>query len=176
MKRIECLALFFLLLLSTGLTAQEDAITEYFDQYVDDENFTSIYISGRMFQMVSNLPENEEFNADIKSILSDLDGLRILSTEANGKKYFQEAIKLLPIKSYAPLMKVRDESEEVQFLIQERDGLIRELLLLVGSEDEFVLLSFTGKIDLEKISRLSGAINIGGLEHLDKIGSSKENR
>jgi len=40
---------------------------------------------------------------------------------------------------------------------------------LVGSPDEFVLVSILGKIDLDKISQLSKQLDIDGVEHLEKI-------
>ncbi len=163
-----------LLWCSTGILAQDDAIITYFDKYLDDEKFTSVYISGRMFEMISILPENEEFDADVKSILANLNGLRILSIEENGKQYFEEARTTLPLNKYEPLMTVRDGDQEVVFLILESEDEIKELLLLVGGEEEFVFLSFVGKIDLQKIASLTGTININGLEHLEKIEKGKK--
>jgi hypothetical protein len=66
-------------------------------------------------------------------------------------------------------MTIRDGNSNVRFLIKSKEDLIEELLLLVGSEEEFVMISFVGKIDLEKISKLSNSANIEGLQHLEKI-------
>ena len=46
---------------------------------------------------------------------------------------------------------------------------INELLLLVGSEDEFVMVSFVGMISLDKISKLANVLDVEGAEHLDKL-------
>jgi hypothetical protein len=53
-------------------------------------------------------------------------------------------------------MTVRNADEQnVDFLVKEdAAGTMEELLLLVGGGEEFVLMSFVGKIDMEKISRL----------------------
>ena len=40
---------------SLGLQAQNDAISRYFDQYVEDENFTTVYVSPKMFQILGKL-------------------------------------------------------------------------------------------------------------------------
>jgi hypothetical protein len=57
----------------------------------------------------------------------------------------------------------------VRIWSRDKGSIIEELLLLVGSPDEFVLLSLTGKIDLDKISELSNTLDVQGLEHLDKL-------
>jgi hypothetical protein len=58
-------------------------------------------------------------------------------------------------------MTVREgNSEHVQFLVKDsQDGeIIDELLLLVGGEnEEFVLVSFIGQIDLNEVGKLAKA-------------------
>lgn len=148
--------------------AQQDAITTYFDKYVEDEEFMVVYISPKMFEMIGKL-DIDEMDEEVKDVLSDLKGLRILSRDTLGSKYYKEAISLINPKEYETLMTVRDEGENVQFLLKENEkGEIIELLLLVGG-DEFFLLSFLGTIDLKKISKLANNFEVSGMEHLDKI-------
>jgi len=47
--------------------------------------------------------------------------------------------------------------------------------LLVGGTEEFVMVSFVGKIDLDKISRLAKKLDVDGVEHLDKLGDRESN-
>ena len=49
--------LFFALIVFTtlGLQAQNDAISRYFDQYIEDERFTAVYVSPKMFQILGKL-------------------------------------------------------------------------------------------------------------------------
>ena len=58
-------------------------------------------------------------------------------------------------------MTVREKAGgNVQFMVKDGDkeGVIRELLLLVGGEDsEFVLMSFIGDINLKNIGKLAKA-------------------
>jgi hypothetical protein len=171
---MKYLTILFALFLTAGtLTsaqAQEDAISKYFAKYVDDERFTVVYISGKMFQMFNKMEldlEDEEAEA-IMSVVKDLKGLRILTTETDGAKFYQEALQTINTKGYETLMEVREgKTENVKFLVKDsNDGnTLDELLLLVGGEDEdFVLLSFMGKIDLNQIGKLSKAFddNDGG--------------
>ena len=150
-----------LLAASTTANAQIDAISKYFSKYVDDERFTVVYISPKMFQLIDKMDINlddAEANA-IKEVVKDLRGLRILVAEENGKEFYKEATQLINKKEYEVLMTVRNKGEEsVDFLIKDNGSdIIDELLMIVGGPDEFVLMSFVGQIDINKISEMAKA-------------------
>lgn len=162
---------FFFLALFSNLViyGQVDAIEKYFNQYLDDERFTVVYISPKMFNMVAKM-DIEDLDPEVKDVISDLKGLRILTTEINANDFYKEALQKINTKEYEVLMKVRDGDENVHFLIKDNGGdTIHELLLIVGGSSDFVLLSFVGNIDLNKISKLANSMDIKGVEHLDKI-------
>lgn len=163
------------LCLTTGLTlrAQSDAIAQYFEKYMYDDRFTVVFISPKMFDMVSKMdlraPEPE--TQAVLEIIEGLKGLRILTTRETPRKFFEEARSVLSPKGYEVLMTVRDNNsgDNVEFLVKEVGDRIQELLLLVGNPDEFVMLSFVGDIDLKKIGELSKVLNVEGAEHLEKL-------
>lgn len=156
------------LILSFSASAQSDAIERFFKDYQDDENFTIVYVSPKMFQMVSKVTDGGE-DKELSAIVKDLKGLRILTSKVNPAKVYTEANKRLNIKEYEELVTVREKDSNVRFVTKEANGVINELLLLVGGKDEFVMMSFVGNIDLSKIARLAKKLNIDGAEHLDKI-------
>ncbi|MEL6866805.1 MAG: DUF4252 domain-containing protein [Bacteroidota bacterium] len=162
--------------------AQNDAISKYFDQYVDNEDFTVVYVSAKMFELISRLEideieDNEEAKAAME-VVNDLKSIRVLTTENDPGRYYQEAINKINTNEYEMLVKVRDEGENIQLLIKD-DGTspdaISELLVLVGGEDEFVLVSLLGLIDLKKVSNIANMSNLKGLEHLDKLEDKEKN-
>lgn len=153
----------------TPATSQEDAITKYYSQYADDDDFTTVFISPKMFGMITTLGE-KDMEPEVKNALNGLKSLRILTTEKNPQQRYKEAMQKINTKEYEELMTVKDDGENVRFLTKTGpNGNILELLLIVGSKDEFVLLSFTGNIDLKTISKLSGAINVEGAQELEKL-------
>jgi len=158
---------------ATVTTAQaqtgEDAISKYFSKYVDDERFTVVYVSGKMFEMINKMDINLD-DKEAKAILDvvkNLKGLRILTTEENSLQFYDEALKIINKNQYETLMTVREgKSENVQFLVKQSGDTINELLLLVGGQDEeFVLISFIGNIELDKIGELSKAFKDKGGNH-----------
>lgn len=168
MKNFILLPLLFSTLL---VTAQADAITRFFKNYADDERFTSVYISPKMFQLVSKI-KIDDMDQDLLDVLKTLKGLHILSTEVNPQAFYKEAISKINVPEYEQLMKVRDKGEDVLFLTKYNtadNSKLDELLMLVGDEEEFTLVSFIGNIDLNKIGKLGRALKIDGSEHLDKL-------
>jgi hypothetical protein len=154
---------FTLLLLAASqpAQAQADAISKYFAKYVDDERFTVVYISPKMFQLFDKMDidlDDEEAMA-IKNVVKDLRGLRILVAEENTMQLYKEASAAINKKEYEVLMTVRNKGEEsVDFLIKDNGGdIIDELLMVIGGPDEFVLMSFVGQIDINKISEMAKA-------------------
>lgn len=162
--------LFAMFCCSFQATAQADVIEAFFEAHEEDEDFTIVYISSRMIEMISKLPI-DDMEQEVRDVIGDLKGLRIMTTEEQGMERYKALSSKLKFSEYEELMKIRDEDTNVRILIKE-DGSkkINELLLLVGSEDEFVLISFIGNIDINKIAQLSGTIEINGIEYLDNLG------
>jgi hypothetical protein len=169
-KILFSLSLFLLAVCS--LQAQNDAITRFFDKYVNDEAFTVVYVSPKMFQMAAKIETSDPEWNKFREVVKDLGGLRVLTADGitNGVALYKEALSKVPVSEYSELLTVRDGQENVRIWTRDSgDTIIDELLLLVGSPEEFVLLSFTGKIDLNKISALAKSLDIDGVEHLEKI-------
>jgi hypothetical protein len=162
------LLLVLLCMITANAFAQQNAIDRFFADYQNSDDFTSVYVSPKMFQMMSQ-SESESKNDELMSIIKDIKGLKILTTTKNSRKHYNESRKKIPVDEYEVLLDVRDAGNNVHFYTRESNGKINELLLLVGGDDEFVLMSFTGNLDLDKIGKLSGGLNIGGAEHLEKL-------
>ncbi|GAB4499431.1 MAG: hypothetical protein OHK0019_36470 [Saprospiraceae bacterium] len=178
MKKSLFLLPVFLLSAIFNLSAQNDAITRFFEKYVDDERFTVVYVSPKMFQLVSKIETDDEEWNKVRDIVKDISGLRVLAADSidDGLKYYKDALSRVPTGEYEELLTVRDGKENVRIWVKDSENIIEELVLLVGSPDEFVLLSFTGKIDLDKISELSQTLDIDGAQHLSKVKSGTNSK
>lgn len=157
------------------MQAQNDAITRFFEKYMDDERFTVVFVAPKMFQLVSKIETDDEDWNKVRDIVKDLGGLRVLTADsiADGLSFYKDALSRVPQSEYSELLTVRDGKENVRIWTKDSGNIIEELLLLVGSPDEFTMLSFTGKIDLDKISGLSKSLDVKGIEQLDKLKSNK---
>lgn len=152
----------FLLHLSVLNSQATNAIDRYFQQYLDDDRFSVVYISPKVFQLIDriqlgDIETNEQEARLLKEVAKDLRGLRILSTSTNPAAFYAEAKRKIDTQTYELLMTVRQgNSSDLQFFIYEDvEGVIREFLLLSGGPTSFTLVSFVGRINLETITRLA---------------------
>ena len=150
---------------------QNSAVDKLFDKYSGKEGYTSILISKYMFSMFSDVnPENKEFN----DLVSKLTSIKILASDSSsnnvGINFYNEIMNELPAKDYKELMVVKEKNQDIKFLVKDVNGVIVELLLVVGGKFENVLICIQGEnINLKNIAKLSKSMKINGLENLEKI-------
>jgi len=160
--------LFSLALFTTK--GQNSAVDKLFEKYSGKEGYTSILISKYMFSMFSDVdPDNKEFN----DLVGKLNSIKILASDSSnnsGVNFYKEIMKELPIKDYKELMVVKEKDQEIKFLVKDVNGLIVELLLVIGGKSDNVLICIQGdNINLKNIAKLSKSMKIDGLENLEKI-------
>lgn len=156
------------LFIFTSSWAQNDAIERFFNNYEDSDDFASVYVSPRMFEMVAKVA-GEEMEGDLAEVVRDLKGLQILKTEVEPLKYYNEAKSKLPMDEYELLVKVKEEKQNVRIFSKSSGDIIDELLVLVGGSEEFILMSFVGKIDVTKLAKLAKSLDIDGANSLELL-------
>ncbi|MEM7162112.1 MAG: DUF4252 domain-containing protein [Bacteroidota bacterium] len=171
MKRIQLfITAAFVLCCGLSVQAQNNAIDRYFDQYANDETFTKVSISSKMFNLFTNFDlENEEDQKVIESI-SKLKGLKMLVANEypEAEQTYRQAIQL-PQSRMEELMTVESKEKELKFFITEENGKIAELLMLSYEKDHMIIMSLVGDIDLKELSSLSSKMDIQGFDQLDKL-------
>lgn len=150
--------------------AQDDVITKYFGEYEGRDDFTTIYITNRMFGLIAQIPESED-EEDLMNVIRKLTGLKIITSSASDARIqlYRKAKDLLPEKGFEELMIIKEGKESINFLIDEKEGMINEFVMLIGGDDSFFLMSMMGSLTLDDISRLSKTMDIDEFEHLQKI-------
>ncbi|HTR31088.1 MAG TPA: DUF4252 domain-containing protein [Puia sp.] len=162
--RMWVLALALLMIGKAGL-AQDDAIGKFFGKYVEDDRFTVVSISPKMFRLMAKV-KWDTVSPDLKQTVSKLTSLRILSTSTTPTVFYKEALAKIDRKEYEELITVKSSKDNVRFMVKETGNTIHELLMISVGEDGFTLVSFVGDIDLDKLARLSSDMDIKGMEDL----------
>lgn len=166
--------LFLMFGVSISISAQNKAIEHLFQKYSDKEGFTSVVITKNMFQLFANAdnPSGDDFLKTVKN----LDFIKILSIkgENDGKAFYEEVQSAIPEKDYKELMTIKESGSQVKFLTLEKDGVIRELLMISGGKDESALIWIAGIIDMKSVSKIAQGMKIDGMENLEK--SEKKNK
>ena len=167
----KLLSLLVVLFLAVNANAQVDAIDKFFETYQEDDDFTMVYVSPKMFKIGAKVA-GDELDAELQSLMKDLKGLKVLRTEKDASAVYKSALNKLPTNEYEILMTARDEGQNVKILTKTKsDDIIEELLLLVGGEDEFILVSFIGNINLNDLAKVASSLDIDGVKHLEKLGN-----
>ncbi len=164
MKYLLALLICLYLAPASAQKLPQDAISTYFSEYVDNQDFTVVYISGKIFELVkdSNLDLEDLDEKEVEAVLRvvrDVQGIRVLHTDQNAMAHWKEAKKRIPTNKYELLFKVRTkDGDNVEAFIQDENAVVSELFLIFGAADNFGMFSFIGSIDLTKLSDLQRAI------------------
>lgn len=160
--------LLLMILAPLAASAQHKAVEQLFQKYSGKEGFTSVVITKNMFQLFANVEnaENDEFLKAVKN----LEFIKILSanTGADGKTFYQEILKLIPEKDFKELMVIQDADEQVKFLTAEKDGVIKDLLMVSGGKEESIVIWMAGIIDMKTVAKIAQGMNIEGMDNLEK--------
>ncbi|MBN8576664.1 MAG: DUF4252 domain-containing protein [Cytophagales bacterium] len=164
-----------LMVLAASAVHAQDAVSKFFSKYQNDESFSQVNISSKMFSLMANLDVQDAEDREVVNMISKIKGLRILAKEGarNSRELYKEALSMIPQKDFEELMTVRDKDKDMKFFIKEAGGKISELVMIAGGNDEFMVLSLFGEIDLKQVSKISKRMNIDGLQHLDGVKEKK---
>lgn len=161
-----------ILLLSLGcMVNAQDLVAEFQNKYKDNTKFTLVNISAKMFGLIADISD-----PDTESVLKNLTGFKLLKSSTDVVKYHNEALGMIKgsKRGYEELMDVREGKEHVSIYVRDEKGIVTELVILVETQQEFVLMGFIGNIDLKKIAALSKSVDVNGMEYLNKINKSNK--
>jgi hypothetical protein len=155
--------------LSLPVLGQKSAVDDLFDRYNGKEGFTSVYISSKMFSLLSKIDSDDE---EFQNLVNRIKSIRILSIDsARNVTHINFATELVPRLSrsgFEDLMTVKEPDDEIRFMIREVGDRIAELVMVTGGYGSSVV-SISGNLDLKTISSLSEGLGIEGLEGLEKV-------
>ncbi|OEK08904.1 hypothetical protein A8C32_00090 [Flavivirga aquatica] len=180
------LALFVMAIMLVPLTGM--AQKNIFEKYNDNSDVTYVSIKPKMFQMIAKMGINIE-DAEAKAYMDMVKSITSFKTIVTDNKIISTDIaKWVKSRSSAleELMEVKDDGTEVKFYVKEGkdEDHVKELLIFVNGIDkvmkenieingkqrkiETVVVSLTGDINLNEISKLTDKMNIPGGKHLEK--------
>ena len=165
MKKTFIIAILTLVCCST-VAAQKDPLRDFFKQYSNSPNATSLRIQGFLVRLAANVAEEEQASRLLKKI----NRLRLLVLE-NGEHPVREDLdrlmKNVRAEHFEDLIQVSEGAEKVNLLIREKDGLIQDILILVNEADEFLMLHLECRLQFSDLNDLD--IDVEGAEHLKSL-------
>jgi hypothetical protein len=162
---------FFLMIM--GLTGtvlgQKDPVSVAFEKFAGKNGYTVVNVSGDMLKMITQIEEQRKDT----TFMSKLNEVRILvrdkCSEVPATSFRTEVYDKLDKSVYKEMMTVKQNDEDVVILIKELNGRINEFLIIVGGDNDNVLIQAKGDILLSEMAEMAGACHMKGFEHLKQM-------
>jgi len=158
------------------------AQTSIFDKFEDMDDVSSVIVNQEAFKMLARFKGGGEEGQEYLEMVQNLNSFKVFTTEKPEIATEMTAImnKYLKSSKLTELMRVKDDDTNVKIYIRQgKDGdHVSELLMFVNGvgkymkdsdspiKAETVILSLTGDIDLNKISKLTESHIPNSGEHL----------
>ena len=140
-------------LMSTQSFAQDVAVNQFFDAYEDRESVTFVNLSGKAFDMVSEMKTTEGDDIGFNRIAGQIEGLRMLidNNDPYAKNTANRARNMLS-SQFEDLVTIRDKKADIKIAINEAQGIVSEFIIIVGADSNFALISITGNMKLSDVN------------------------
>ena len=101
MKNMKKIIAIMVLMVSLTAANGQDVISKFFSKYQNDESFTNVNISSKMFGLFTEMDVQDPEDQEVLEAISKLKGLKILAKEnaRNSRELYKEALSLIPKKT-----------------------------------------------------------------------------
>lgn len=150
------------LLLTAHLAiSQQNTLHEFIGKYQNEKEFTYAYLSKDLFEVTIKTDIDQSDWSKLHQVVENLGSLRILAADAidNGTLLYKEALNHLSGDDLEELLSVQDGNDKVRMWVKEDGKTLTDLVLLVSASDAFVLVCFSGNLELNNIMELAGMFN-----------------
>lgn len=159
MKQILLLLSAFLLT-ANMVSAQHESIISFIENYKDNKAFTFAYISKDLFEVATKSSIADKDWRKVQQVVRNIGSLQILAADSleNARSVYREALDHINGSDLEELLSVQDGKERVRIWAKEANDAVTDLILLVGTPNAFVLVCFTGNLELGNLSELAALL------------------
>ena len=169
----------FLLLLLSGLSGCSSSVEKsrsfktIFDHYRSMDGVGAIGFPPGLISLV--LDQDDPEQGEIKALMKELSSFNMLfmeeDSEADDLKNELSTVvtDFTRRNEFQDLFRLQSGGEDMFISIQEKDGLVREAILMIDSESSFAVIDLRGKIDVEHFTRLVEGGYLNDLTELSEL-------
>jgi len=153
-----------ILVIPMSLLSQHEDIEMFYNKHVGNEKITNISLNGWILSLASKMSDENG-----TEILEKITKLRVLVAEDNviPTSDIKQLMKDVRSNQYEDLVVVREEDTRVNIMLREEGKTITNVLIVVRSDDEFILLSLEGNLNFDDLKELD--FDIEGGDFFKKI-------
>jgi hypothetical protein len=130
-------------------------IERNYSQYVDQEDVTHVYVSGKLFDfaaIIGSGVEDKEIK-ELSEFASKIESFSLIKVPNTAKADLEYKKGINDVKGkYEELMRIRDEGAKFAIFVDEENDVVYEIVGLGVVDGEFIALSLVGEMDLNKIA------------------------
>ena len=150
-------------LFCVSLSAQTLEISNLYYNYKGEDGVVTMRIPGFVMRLAGSIADLEREEKQLLRSMKSLHLVVIEDTDLNREVNFVEHVDLHNLRNgYHLLLQVKDGKEDVAILAREKKGRIKDLVVLVGG-DENVMVHIKGRMDADLLGSLA---NVAGIEEL----------
>jgi len=167
MKKLALITI--VLTLSIPLFSQPVGLDRLYYTYKGGEGVVSLRIPGFLLRIAASIAD---LDPEERQLVRSLRSVTVLTIEDNTRyrdvNFTREVNVDRMTNGYHLLMEVHDGDEDVVIAAREKKGKIRDLIVLVGG-DENVLVHVRGRMNSDLLESLAGVTGIEELQLTDRI-------
>lgn len=135
-----------------------------FDKLEDLDEVSSVVVTKDMFELLKKFPDAKSDDMEVFNTMKGLNELKLFSTDDSQVAAQMEGMVNSAIKNsnLTQLMRVKDKGSRVKIYVKatKNKDLVSEVLMFVKNKDkgdkaESVIVSLTGEIDVNKLSKIA---------------------
>lgn len=146
-----------------------------FDKFEDIDGVSSVIVNQKAFELMSKI--GAETDDEYLDLIKNIKTLKVFATEDPNvaKQMRAEADRYLKNGNLEELMRVKDKDDNVKIYVREgsNENFVKELFMFVNNasdgNNETVIISLTGNIDLRQVSKLTDKMDLPGGDELKKV-------
>lgn len=161
------LIILFFLAITMPSFGQSRAVKNFYQKYKNNDNVVNVNIQGWVLKMVATFTDDEDLPKDLIRKISHLRVLVMEDGNPVSKNEYSGLLSDVKNDNFETILTVRDGKDKVHLLIREDRELITDAIVLVRSDDEFVMVSLEGAFSLNDLKHLD--LDIEGTDHFEKV-------
>jgi hypothetical protein len=168
MKKLLTLSI-ALLLTGTTITAQTIETERLYQKYRGEQGVVSLWIPGIVMRLAANIADLEPAEA---AFLRSIRSIRLLTIDDPdlypGVNFINEAHITSGINGYEVMMQVASDGDDVMILGRERNGKLKDMLVLVGGDDN-AMVHIKGRLNADMIGAVAQIAGKDGLSFSNQL-------
>lgn len=165
---VSCLFLLFLLSCLSGCSSNVEKSRSFktiFDHYRDKDGVEAIGFPPGLLSLV--LDQDDPEQGELKGLMKELSSFSMLFLEEDAEDVgLKEELSTVVTdftarNEFQDLFRLQSGGEDMFIRIQEKDGMVREAILMMDGDDSFAVIDLRGNIDIKHFTRLveGGCLN-----------------